>query len=148
MNDCFLFLWLTSLNSHRQWLIYLKYQLGCFEVIFPLQITCLINELKKLRRSSPEDKCIVVSQWTSMLEVVGKHLEQMGIRHLYITGKTSVKDRAAIVDDFNLNARSPQVREKICSKQQLNISFLSLYIICHCYVSTALLCLIGLHDSC
>ncbi|XP_050731244.1 transcription termination factor 2-like [Eriocheir sinensis] len=73
------------------------------------KITCLIDELKKLRRSSPEDKCIVVSQWTSMLEVVGKHLEPMGIRHLYITGKTSVKDRAAIVDDFNLNARSPQV---------------------------------------
>ncbi|XP_063860938.1 transcription termination factor 2-like isoform X2 [Scylla paramamosain] len=73
------------------------------------KIKCLVDELKQLRSSGSRDKVIVVSQWTSMLEIVGKHLQEAEIRHQYITGKTLVKDRAAIVEDFNLNPRGPRV---------------------------------------
>ncbi|KAG0721408.1 Transcription termination factor 2 [Chionoecetes opilio] len=73
------------------------------------KIKCLIDEVKQLRSTNASDKCIVVSQWTSMLEIVGKHLKEAGMRYQAITGKVLVKDRAAIVEDFNSNPQGPRV---------------------------------------
>ena len=48
-----------------------------------------------------------------MLEIVGKHLQESNIRHNYITGKTVIKDRAAIIEEFNTNPRGAWVRYQI-----------------------------------
>lgn len=62
-----------------------------------------------MRDKGTREKAVIVSQWTSMLEVVEKHLENVGIRCLTISGQVLVKERPAIVDDFNNNPRGPPV---------------------------------------
>lgn len=73
------------------------------------QIEKIIEELSRLRDKGTREKSVIVSQWTSMLEVVEKHLENVGIRCLTISGQVLVKERPAIVDDFNNNPRGPPV---------------------------------------
>uniref|UniRef100_A0A182J602 Transcription termination factor 2 n=1 Tax=Anopheles atroparvus TaxID=41427 RepID=A0A182J602_ANOAO len=48
-----------------------------------------------------DDKAIIVSQWTSMLEILGRHLSQRNIGYVSLTGKVPVKLRNDIVVDFN-----------------------------------------------
>ncbi|ROT68362.1 Transcription termination factor 2 [Penaeus vannamei] len=73
------------------------------------KIEKITEELCKLRDKGTREKAVIVSQWTSMLEVVEKHLENVGIRCLTISGQVLVKERPAIVDDFNNNPRGPPV---------------------------------------
>ncbi|XP_037776310.1 transcription termination factor 2-like [Penaeus monodon] len=73
------------------------------------KIEKIIEELSRLRDKGTREKSVIVSQWTSMLEVVEKHLENVGIRCLTISGQVLVKERPAIVDDFNNNPRGPPV---------------------------------------
>lgn len=54
-----------------------------------------------------------------MLEVVGQHLTDEGIKWDIISGTVPVKERAGIVDDFNNNPRGIQVKlisVDICTK--------------------------------
>uniref|UniRef100_A0A182MMQ1 Transcription termination factor 2 n=1 Tax=Anopheles culicifacies TaxID=139723 RepID=A0A182MMQ1_9DIPT len=48
-----------------------------------------------------DDKAIVVSQWTSMLEILGSHLSERNVPHVSLTGKVPVKLRNDIVTAFN-----------------------------------------------
>lgn len=73
------------------------------------QIVKIVEELCRLRDKGTREKSVIVSQWTSMLEVVEKHLDSVGIRCLTISGQVLVKERPAIVDDFNNNPRGPPV---------------------------------------
>uniref|UniRef100_A0A182RKF7 Transcription termination factor 2 n=1 Tax=Anopheles funestus TaxID=62324 RepID=A0A182RKF7_ANOFN len=50
---------------------------------------------------STDDKAIVVSQWTSMLEILGSHLSARNVPHVSLTGKVPVKLRNDIVVAFN-----------------------------------------------
>ncbi|KAK4328240.1 hypothetical protein Pmani_001358 [Petrolisthes manimaculis] len=70
------------------------------------KIRTLLKELKEIDNN---DKSIVVSQWTSMLELVGEHLTKADIKWNTITGKVLVKDRAVIVDQFNNNPHGAKV---------------------------------------
>ena len=54
----------------------------------------------------PEDKIIVVSQWTTMLELIGHHLKKGNFEYCIITGRVSLADRNDVLVDFN-NPRSP-----------------------------------------
>ncbi|XP_055855562.1 transcription termination factor 2 [Episyrphus balteatus] len=51
------------------------------------------------------DKAIIVSQWTSTLNILQSHLEAKNVATLSLNGSILVKNRQAIVDDFN-NPRS------------------------------------------
>ena len=55
-------------------------------------------------------KCVVVSQWTSMLDVFEQHFRRIKVRTLTIAGNIPLKQRTAIVEDFNTNPRGPPVR--------------------------------------
>ncbi|XP_053668446.1 transcription termination factor 2 [Anopheles marshallii] len=55
------------------------------------------------------DKAIVVSQWTSMLEILGSHLSARNVPHVSLTGKVPVKLRNDIVVAFN----NPSGKSKI-----------------------------------
>ncbi|KAK3866441.1 hypothetical protein Pcinc_028026 [Petrolisthes cinctipes] len=70
------------------------------------KIRTLLKELKKIDN---DDKSIVVSQWTSMLEIVSEHLTNADMKWNTITGKVLVKDRADIVYDFNNNPHGAKV---------------------------------------
>lgn len=47
------------------------------------------------------DKAIIVSQWTSLLQLIGKHLKAEGIKFNELNGSIPVHKRMCLVDDFN-----------------------------------------------
>ena len=55
-------------------------------------------------------KVVIVSQWTSMLDLFHVHLKKLRIRCHVIAGNVTVKNRTAIVEDFNTNPKGPPVR--------------------------------------
>ncbi|KAK0421389.1 hypothetical protein QR680_015210 [Steinernema hermaphroditum] len=48
------------------------------------------------------DKCVIVSQWTSMLNIVERHLKRRDVCYTSITGAIPTEDRQARVDSFNV----------------------------------------------
>nr|XP_045587000.1 transcription termination factor 2-like [Procambarus clarkii] len=73
------------------------------------KIMQLIEELEKIRSLETVEKSVIVSQWTSMLDIVRDHLENVGIQCCTISGKVLVKNRGDIVEDFNCNPEGAQV---------------------------------------
>nr|XP_039249046.1 transcription termination factor 2-like [Styela clava] len=69
----------------------------------------VLDELNKLRFEKPDDKCVIVSQWTSMLEVVAYHLELSNMSYVIIKGSVPAKKRMDMVDDFNRNPVNPKI---------------------------------------
>lgn len=54
---------------------------------------------EKILNSS--DKAIVVSQWTSVLEILKTHLARKGLRVLSLNGSVPVNKRQDIITEFN-----------------------------------------------
>ena len=52
---------------------------------------------------------VIVSQWTSMLEIVKTHIEKIGLKVTEIHGKVPIKSRGDIVDNFNKEGKGAQV---------------------------------------
>uniref|UniRef100_A0A182JQY3 Transcription termination factor 2 n=1 Tax=Anopheles christyi TaxID=43041 RepID=A0A182JQY3_9DIPT len=48
-----------------------------------------------------DDKAIIVSQWTSMLDILASHLSERNVPYVSLTGKVPVKFRNDIVVEFN-----------------------------------------------
>ncbi|XP_019859678.1 PREDICTED: transcription termination factor 2-like, partial [Amphimedon queenslandica] len=55
------------------------------------------------------NKCIIVSQWTSMLHIIEHHLTLSNISCTKIDGKVPLKDRHANIDAFNRKSPNPRV---------------------------------------
>lgn len=51
---------------------------------------------------------VIVSQWTSMLQVVALHLRKHGLTYATIDGSVNPKQRMDLVEAFN-HSRGPQV---------------------------------------
>ncbi|KAJ1529659.1 hypothetical protein ONE63_006419 [Megalurothrips usitatus] len=56
-----------------------------------------------------EDKAIIVSQWTSMLNIIAKFLVDMKVKFAMLTGEVPVDKRQEIVNSFNQSGSGPQV---------------------------------------
>lgn len=56
-----------------------------------------------------EDKIIIVSQWTSVLEIFENFLKRLQIRYEMLTGKVPVDKRQDIVNEFNKSLSGPKV---------------------------------------
>lgn len=78
------------------------------------KIRVISQEVEKLVKKKQEEgimeKVVIVSQWTSMLEVIKKHIGRLGVKFCEINGKVPVKDRGDIVQNFNVDGRGAQVR--------------------------------------
>ena len=61
----------------------------------------ITSEVKKVVDGG--EKAVVVSQWTSMLELFAKHFRRMRIPCHLIAGNVPLKERTSIVEDFNNN---------------------------------------------
>ncbi|XP_022352247.1 transcription termination factor 2 [Enhydra lutris kenyoni] len=72
------------------------------------KITSLLVELEAIRGNPGSQKSVVVSQWTSMLQVVARHLQRHGLTYATIDGSVSPKQRMDLVEAFN-SSRGPQV---------------------------------------
>ncbi|XP_053995796.1 transcription termination factor 2-like [Hylaeus anthracinus] len=56
------------------------------------------------------DKLIIVSQWTSMLNIVGSYLPSIkGATFSMFTGQVAIKDRQGVMDSFNSPNRDPRI---------------------------------------
>ena len=55
------------------------------------------------------EKVVIVSQWTSMLNIIKAHVTKLGMKTTEINGQVAVKLRGDIVEDFNKNPRGAQV---------------------------------------
>lgn len=74
------------------------------------KIAELFKELHKIFESSDDkDKCVIVSQWTSMLEIIAFHLKEESIDYHLIAGSTKVEDRQKFAHDFNTNEDGAKV---------------------------------------
>lgn len=61
----------------------------------------IIDEVQKV--VDQDQKAVVVSQWTSMLELFAQHFRKLRIRCHLIAGSVAIKHRTEIVEDFNGN---------------------------------------------
>lgn len=52
---------------------------------------------------------VVVSQWTTLLKVMGVHLVKEGIAFDVIQGTVKLEERDRIMKNFNFNAKGPEV---------------------------------------
>jgi transcription termination factor 2 len=68
----------------------------------------ITNEVKKI--VDQKQKAVVVSQWTSMLDLFAQHFRRMRIRCHLIAGSVAIKHRTEIVEDFNGNPDGAPVR--------------------------------------
>lgn len=66
-------------------------------------------EIVKDVMSSTTDKLVIVSQWTSVLDVFARYLRKERICFVEFTGKTPIKIRNDIVVSFN----KPNSRERV-----------------------------------
>lgn len=55
------------------------------------------------------DNAVIVSQFASMLELVHQHLKEKDIKCLVLTGSVPVKERMALVHQFNSSLKRPMV---------------------------------------
>nr|AAM48446.1 RE70645p [Drosophila melanogaster]AAV36858.1 RE74565p [Drosophila melanogaster] len=65
------------------------------------KINMVIQILKTSILKSSDDKAIVVSQWTSVLDILRDHLSKDGVATLSLNGTIPVKNRQDIVNEFN-----------------------------------------------
>ena len=57
-----------------------------------------------------DDKLIIVSQWTSMLEIVASYLPAIkGATFSMFTGNVPIKERQGVMDSFNAANRNPKI---------------------------------------
>lgn len=75
---------------------------------FLFQIRAVLDLLEEKFLDS-DDKVIIVSQWTSMLDIIAEFLKQKNMKFEALTGKVPVDKRQEIVYDFNKAGRGPQV---------------------------------------
>lgn len=67
------------------------------------------NEILKIVREvldTTDDKIIIVSQWTSMLEIIATFFYEERIGFCELTGKTKINDRNDIVESFNTKSHT------------------------------------------
>ncbi|XP_023690181.2 transcription termination factor 2 [Paramormyrops kingsleyae] len=73
------------------------------------KIAAILSELRKIREAHSAQKCVIVSQWTSMLHIVAVHLRELGLRFAVIDGTVNPKRRMDLVEEFNNDPKGPQV---------------------------------------
>lgn len=67
----------------------------------------VIEEVQRV--TALKQKVVIVSQWTSMLDLFELHFKKLRIRCHTIAGNVTVKNRTAIVEDFNTNSDGPPI---------------------------------------
>ncbi len=77
------------------------------------KILTVVDKLQELKRKHEAEgvmeKAVIVSQWTSMLNIMKSHIQGMGFKVAEINGSINVKHRGGIVDDFNRKNAGAQV---------------------------------------
>ncbi|KAI7122508.1 putative DNA repair protein rad-5 [Hortaea werneckii] len=70
------------------------------------KISTLTSHLKRLKKTDPQCKVVVFSQFTSFLDLLGPALDGAGIHHSRFDGSMSQKERARVLHDFSSTTRT------------------------------------------
>jgi SNF2 family DNA or RNA helicase len=84
------------------------------------KINAVVKEMLRIRRDKPEDKIVVVSQFTSFLSVLQPLLQEEGFSYIRLDGTMSHQQRAEAVSMFQAKSkRSPKVN--VCLVQECDV---------------------------
>ncbi|CAF3539678.1 unnamed protein product [Rotaria socialis] len=72
------------------------------------KLDCLLKKIDMIVNQR-EEKCVVVSSWVGMLNIVRHHLKRNLIRSLTISGEIKISDRQAVVQAFNSDEKKYMV---------------------------------------
>ena len=72
------------------------------------KVSSLLAELEAIQKGPGSQKSVIVSQWTSMLQVVALHLKKNRLTYATIDGSVNPKQRMDLVEAFN-HSQGPQV---------------------------------------
>lgn len=86
----------TELNLSGQ----LSYLIKWYVFVY-FQIDTLMSLLTKLRKEDPSVKSLVISQFTSLLNIVETPLKAEGFNFVRLDGKMSLKKRAEVIELFD-----------------------------------------------
>uniref|UniRef100_A0AC34FU91 Transcription termination factor 2 n=1 Tax=Panagrolaimus sp. ES5 TaxID=591445 RepID=A0AC34FU91_9BILA len=81
------------------------------EAFDPLYVSAKLKALldRLTKAIDAGDKCVVVSQWTSLLDIIEMHLKNLKYDTTSITGKVATKDRQMRMDSFNQKGNGAQI---------------------------------------
>ncbi|CAK5122328.1 unnamed protein product [Meloidogyne enterolobii] len=71
------------------------------------KVVAVLERLKPIIENG--DKCVIVSQWTSMLGIIEYHLKLSNTKYTSITGNVKAEERQHRVDSFNKRNFGPSV---------------------------------------
>jgi hypothetical protein len=100
---------------------------------FSHQMRALFIELEE-KVMNRDDNAIIVSQFTSMLELVHQHLKEYDFKCLVLTGSVPVKERMALVDQFNASSKRPMVSAVNCDDGNITygvVKYTRMYMLVH-----------------
>lgn len=69
------------------------------ETYTPSKIQVMLAELKRISKEFPNDKMIIVSEWTSYLKIIGSHLDSF-MSYLTYSGSDTIEERNAVLETF------------------------------------------------
>lgn len=62
----------------------------------------MLMEILEKRVKNTQDKAVVISEWTSYLDIIGEHIQMdLGLTYEMYTGKVPMNERNEIVERFN-----------------------------------------------
>lgn len=66
---------------------------------------CILERMLKQIHTTTHEKIVVVSNWTSTLDIIQEMLGKMKYPYLRLDGSTAQKTRQGLVDQFNRGRR-------------------------------------------
>ncbi|CAL8124728.1 unnamed protein product [Orchesella dallaii] len=78
------------------------------------KIKKILEDLESLRETAlleerPMDKVVIVSHWTTLLDILYEHLRARGFSSVFITGDLNIADRQMAMEKFNTKPKKPQI---------------------------------------
>ena len=74
------------------------------------KVNAALKEMLRIKRDHPEDKIVVVSQFTSFLSIIQSYMHENKFRYVRLDGSMSQPDRADVVKAFQSQGKkSPTV---------------------------------------
>jgi SNF2 family DNA or RNA helicase len=67
------------------------------------KIVIILEVLRAMRERSAEEKCLIFSQWTSMMDIIAYHLDRAGFLSCRLDGSMSMTRRKEEIERFKLD---------------------------------------------
>ncbi|EGG04160.1 uncharacterized protein MELLADRAFT_117156 [Melampsora larici-populina 98AG31] len=93
-----------------------------YAVIPSAKLVYLLEELKRLRVEAPDDRVVILSQWTSFLDIVAQYLDENDFQYARYQGSMDSKARTAAVHEFQKGDKPLMLMSLKCGGVGLNLT--------------------------